>query len=102
MKKSIPAKYCDEKDYDYDPKLLESFRKLHKFWSGNILCPQNLEDVPMFGDHGVSDPKYLNIVVEKCANPNADKPWKIQTPCATEAEINEMVDWTVVISYSFT
>ena len=82
LTKSIPAKKCDQKDYDYDPKLLESFTKLSNFWQGNILCPENLEDIPMFGDHGVPNPQYLSIVIEKCTNPNAEKPWKIQTSCA--------------------
>ena len=47
---------CEEKDYSFDPKLLEAFRKLYNFWGGQIMCPQNLDDIPMFGDHGVPNP----------------------------------------------
>ena len=56
VSKVIPAKMCEEKDYSFDPKLLEEFRKLYNYWGGQIMCPQNLRDLPMFGDHGIPNP----------------------------------------------
>ena len=95
--KNIPAKMCEEKDYSHDPELLEAFRKLYAFYGGQILCPQNLDDIPMFGDHGIVNPKYMNILIEKCSNPNAGKPWKTQIECLPDSELNEIVDWTIVM-----